>query len=127
MSEEKAGDKGLPLEMFAAWQKMMAEGMDNFLRNPLLLATMGKGLEGSSVFKEQIDRSLQAYLQALNLPSTRDVQGVLEGLRSLQGEVEALKTKVDQLLTMPRARKATQPTKRQGTPRRRSDRGTGSN
>jgi hypothetical protein len=126
MSEEKAGEKIPQLEMFAVWQKMMSEGMEGFLRNPLLLTTMGRGLESSPVIKEHIDKSLQTYLQALNLPSTRDIQGVLEGLRNLQGEVEALKAKVDQLLEMPSRRKAAGPATRRGARRRSSGGRTGS-
>lgn len=126
MSEGKAGEKSPQLEMFAVWQKMMSESMETLLRSPLFLATMGKGLENSLVFKEQIDKSLQAYLQALNLPSTKDVQRVLEGLRRLQAEVEALRAKVDQLLETPAARKGSRPAKRQEPRRRRSGRRTGS-
>jgi hypothetical protein len=127
MSDEKTGEKEPQLEMFAVWQKMMSGGMENFLRNPLLLATMGKGLEDSAAFKEQIDKSLQAYLQALNLPSTRDVQGVLEGLRTLQGEVEALKAQIDQLLRTPGSRKGSGAARRQTARRRRGDGRAGSN
>ncbi len=126
MGEEKIGDKSPHLELFAAWQKMMSEGMETFLRSPLLFATIGKGLEGSQVFREQIDKSLQAYLQALNLPSTRDIQGVLEGLRNLRVELEALKARVDQLATTTQTGKGSSPVKRQGPKRRTSDTRTGS-
>lgn len=126
MSEEKVGEKNPQLEMFAVWQKMMSGGMDSFLRNPLLLATMGKGLENSAVFKEQIDKSLQTYLQALNFPSTRDIEGVLEGLRTLQSDVEALKAKVDQLLRAPARRRGSRPATPQAAGRRRGGRRTGS-
>ena len=82
---------------------------------------MGKGLENSLLVKEQVDKSLQAYLQALNLPSTKDIQRVLEGLRSLQAEVEALRAKVDQLLEASGGRKGSRPAKRQEPRRRRGD------
>jgi len=121
MSEGKAGQQSPQLEMFAVWQKMMSESMETLLRSPLFLAAMGKGLENSLLVKEQVDKSLQAYLQALNLPSTKDVQRVLEGLRSLQAEVEALRAKVDQLLEASGGRKGSRPAKRQEPRRRRGD------
>lgn len=71
MSEGKAGQQSPQLEMCAVWQKMMSESMETLLRSPLFLAAMGKGLENSLLVKEQVDKSLQTYLQALNLPSTK--------------------------------------------------------
>ncbi|MFQ5846479.1 MAG: hypothetical protein ACE5IQ_02270 [Candidatus Methylomirabilales bacterium] len=120
MSEERAGEKDVYREMLAAWQKMMSEGMDTFLRSPLMLATMGKGLESSLNLKEHIDQALHTYLQALHLPSTRDVERVLEALQRLQGEVETLTGKVDQLLRT-EGRRESRPATRQAARRRRGD------
>jgi len=101
MAEEKQQAKNPYLEMFEVWEKMMSERMDILLRNPVFLTSMGKALENSLTFKEHVDKALQAYLQALNLPSTKDVERILDGLGSLRRDMEELRAKVEQLLRKP--------------------------
>jgi hypothetical protein len=105
MANEKqhVGAKGgnIYVETYSAWEKMVSEHMDNLFRSPVFLASMGKVLENSLTMKEQLDKGVQAYLQAMGLPSTKDIGRVLEALADLRGDVEDLRAKVDQLMKKP--------------------------
>lgn len=96
MAEEKI--KNPFMEMYNAWEKMMAESLDAVLRNPTFVAGMARVFESSLVFKEQIDKSIQATLHAMNLPSTKDIADISDALGSLRTEVDELKRKMDLLL-----------------------------
>ena len=85
------------MEMFAAWEKMMSENMDNLLRNPAFLASMGKALEHSLTFKEHIDKAIYTALRTMHLPSTQETNRILEEITSLRGEVAGLRAQVERL------------------------------
>lgn len=95
MSERQA--KNPFVEAYAAWEKMMADSLDTMLRSPAFVANMAKAFENFMASKEQIDRSVQATLRAMNLPSTKDMADVAEALGSLRRTVDELKGKVDLL------------------------------
>ena len=95
---EAEKEKNLYLEMFAAWEKMMSENMDTLLRNPAVLASMGKVLEQSLTFKEHLDKAIHAALGAMHLPSTRETDRILEELTALRGEVAEIRTQVERLM-----------------------------
>lgn len=96
MAEEKL--KNPFMEMYSIWEKMMTESLDAMLRNPTFVTSMAKVFESSLVFKEQIDKSIQATLHAMNLPSTKDIADIYDALGSLRIEVDELKRKMDLLL-----------------------------
>ena len=96
MAEEKM--KNPFMEMYNAWEKMMTESLDAMLRNPAFVASMARVFESSLVFKEQIDKSIQAALHAMNLPSTKDIADILDVLGALRAEMDELKRKIDLLL-----------------------------
>lgn len=101
--KEQAGVKGgnLYIEAFSAWEKLASQNMDALFRNPAFLTSMGKALENSLTMKKELDKGVQAYLEAMSLPSTKDVGGILDALAGLQRDVEDLKAKVDRLLREP--------------------------
>ena len=86
------------VEMFAQWEKAMAENFDALLRNPAFIASMGKVLESSLDFKKQIDESIQSYLHAMNLASTKDIDKVWKEIALLKLQVDELKGKLGVLL-----------------------------
>lgn len=96
MSEET---KNAFMEMYGAWEKMMAESFDTMLRSPAIITNIAKLFEHVMVSREQFDRSIQSALHAMNLPSGKDVATIYDALGSLKREVDALKGKVDLLLT----------------------------
>lgn len=95
---EAEKEKNLYLEMFAAWEKMMSENMDTLLRNPAVLASMGKVLEQSLTFKGHLDKAIHVALGAMHLPSTRETDRILEELTALRGEVAEIRTQVERLM-----------------------------
>ncbi len=95
MSEQQA--KNPFIEMYAAWEKMMADSLDAMLRNPAFVAAMGKVFENLMTSKEQIDRSVQGALRAMNLPSTKDMAEIFDALGALRLTVDELRGKIDQL------------------------------
>lgn len=95
MSEET---KNPFLEMYGAWEKLMAESFDAMLRSPAFTSNIAKLFEHVMVSREQIDRSIQSALHAMNLPSGKDVTNIFDALGALKREVDALKGKVDLLL-----------------------------
>lgn len=99
MAEEKI--KNPFMEMYGAWEKMMAESFDSMMRDPAFVANMAKAFENTLISKEQIDRSVQDTLQAMSLPSTRDIAHILDAVGSLRVAVDELKVKVDSLLQKP--------------------------
>jgi hypothetical protein len=86
------------IEMYGAWEKMMADSLETMLRSPAFVVSMAKIFENFMASKEQIDRTAQATLRAMNLPSTKDVADVADALGSLRRTVEELRGKVDLLL-----------------------------
>lgn len=95
MSERQA--KNPFVEAYAAWEKMMADSLDTMLRSPAFVANMAKVVENFMTSKEQIDRSVQAALRVMNLPSTKDMADIAEALGSLRRAVDEVKAKVDLL------------------------------
>ena len=95
MGEERV--KNPFIEMYAAWEKMMADSLDAMLRSPAFVASMAKVLENFMMSKEQIDRSVQATLRAMNVPSTKDIAEILDALGSLRLAVDELNGKVNLL------------------------------
>lgn len=96
MGEERV--KNPFIEMYSAWEKMMADSLDTMFRNPAFVASMAKALENFMASKEQIDRGAQATLRAMNLPSTKDMADIAQALGSLRRTVDELKGKVELLL-----------------------------
>lgn len=86
------------MEMYATWEKVMAESLDIMVRSPAFIASMAKLFENLMVSSEQIDRTVQSTLHAMNLPSGKDVRDIFEALGSLRLAVDELKGQVDLLL-----------------------------
>lgn len=89
MSEEKK----IPLpmeELFRFWQMWVMMGMDMLMRAPAFFAALGKGMEKPGLGREEIERVIQAALQAWRLPSPDDPQKMTGEMAALRGQVEAV-------------------------------------
>ena len=79
-------------EMVTLWQKMVSEGFEMMLKAPAFTAGLGKAFEGSTAVQEQMQRSLQASLKAMQLPTAEDLRRVAEGVSAMQAQLEAVKS-----------------------------------
>ena len=90
MAEEK---QQMPFaEMMTLWQKMVWEGFEMMLKAPAFAAGVGKAFEGSTALQEQIHKSIQASLKAMQLPTVEDFRRITEGLNAMQAQLEAMKS-----------------------------------
>lgn len=94
---EKQQGKNPYMEMYAAWEKIMAENLDTLLRNPAFLTSMGQVMERSLTLKEHMDRAMGTTLRAMHLPSTRETDQILADITALREEVTELRTQVERL------------------------------
>ena len=62
------------------------------LKAPAFTAGLGKAFEGSTAMQEQIQRSIQASLKAMQLPTAEDLRRVAEGVSAMQAQLEAMKS-----------------------------------
>ncbi len=79
-------------EMVTLWQKMVWEGFEMMLKAPAFAAGVGKAFEGSTAIQEQIHKSIQATLKAMQFPTVEDLRGVTEGLAAMQAQLEAMRS-----------------------------------
>ena len=90
MAEEK---QQMPFgDMLTLWQKMVWEGFEMMLKAPAFSAGIGKAFESSTPIQEQIQKSIQAGLKAMQLPTIEDFHRVNEGLSAMQAQLEAMKS-----------------------------------
>lgn len=59
---------------------------------------LGRTLERANLARKTVDRNLEAVLSALNLPTRRDYQRLVEEIHALQGSIVNLNMKIDRLL-----------------------------
>ena len=78
-------------EMMALWQKMMWEGFEMMMKTSAFGATLGKAFEGPTAVQEQIQKSMQAGLKAMNVPTTEDLRRITDGVAAMQAQLEAMK------------------------------------
>lgn len=62
------------------------------LKAPAFAAGVGKAFEGSTAIQEQIHKSIQAGLKAMQLPIVEDLRRITEGLSVMQAQLEAMKS-----------------------------------
>lgn len=82
------------MEMFfKQWEKMFTTFTEQLLKNQQFLTHMGKMIESSSLFKLAVDKAVVKGLEAMQLPTRKDVEEVLAVLRKL--EISAEKGRID--------------------------------
>ncbi len=79
-------------DMVTLWQKMVWEGFEMMLKAPAFAAGVGKAFEGSTAIQEQIQKSIQAGLKAMHLPTVEDLRRITEGLSVMQAQLEVMKS-----------------------------------
>lgn len=78
-------------EMMALWQKMMWEGFEMMLKGPAFATGLGKAFENLPAFHEQLQKTIQASLRAMNLPTTEDLHRIAEGIAGMRVQIEAMR------------------------------------
>lgn len=79
-------------DMVALWQKMIWEGFETMLKAPTFAAGVGKAVESSATLQDQIQKSIQASLKAMQLPSADDLRRIAEGFSTMQAQLDAMKS-----------------------------------
>ncbi len=90
--------------LYKQWEKMFSGFMDYLVRNETFLASMGKMMEGSSIFKMVVDKSFERALESMRMPTRKDLEETLYAVRKLESSVldtqehiEALSDKLDKM------------------------------
>lgn len=71
-------------------QRWLAERMDKFVRSDAFLSQVGKAMEGSLVFKAQMDRWMEQSLRAMRLPTTGDLDLIFQRLDDLERRLDRI-------------------------------------
>lgn len=79
-----------PAEAMKAWEKWLAGRFDELARNESFLGQMGKAMEGSMLFRAQMNRMTEQTLHNMRLPTLGDVEG-------LHGRLDELERMIDRL------------------------------
>lgn len=93
--------------LYKQWEKMFSNFMDYLVRNETFLASMGKMMEGSSMFKMVVDKSFERGLESMRMPTRKDLEETLYAVRKLesavldtQEQIEALGDKLDKMASL---------------------------
>jgi len=78
-------DKTMLDQTMAMWERMSATYMDTMTK------AVEKTMEQSTAFRKQVDKAVATALGA-------QLEATLAGLKALQGQIEQLSVKVDELL-----------------------------
>lgn len=85
-------------DSFNIWEKHTARYWDHVLRNPLFLDLLGKNLELSLTFQNNLQKTLEQSWRAWGIPTRQDQLRTLHTLNELDTQVRQLSRRVDQLL-----------------------------
>ena len=86
------------------WERLFTQFTEQMVRNQAFLNQLGNTLEGSSMFKMVVDRSIQKALESIQLPTRKDLeqmtlvlQGVDAALSNNSGQGAELVRKIETL------------------------------
>lgn len=79
---------------FEQSQRWLAERLDKFVRSDAFLSQVGRAMEGSLVFKAQMDRWIEQSLRAMRLPTTGDLDLVFQRLDDLERRLASVEAKL---------------------------------
>lgn len=83
--------------LYKQWEKMFSGFMDYLVRNETFLASMGKMMEGSSIFKMVVDKSFERALESMRMPTRKDLEETLYAVRKLESSVLDTQERIDAL------------------------------
>lgn len=86
-------------------QKWWSERIDRFVRSDGFLSQVGRAMEGSLVFKAQMDRWIEQSLRAMRLPTTGDIDLVFQRLDALERRLDAIEQNTSAPAPAPREKK----------------------
>lgn len=89
-----------------SWETWFGGQLDRFVRSEQFLGQMGKALEGSMLFKAQMDRLLEQSLRSMRMPALSDLEAVHQRLDEMERRLEAMAERLDAVAPPPVARKA---------------------
>ncbi len=84
-------------KMFATGEERVGKIATQLLGNEKFMAAMQKMISRAMDAKGTLERSAQAALNAMNIPSSADVQRLSDKIDELERVFEALSTKIDEL------------------------------
>lgn len=79
-----------PTEAVKQWEKWLAGQFDALARNDRFLDQMGKAMEGSMLFRGQLNRMFEQYLHSARMPSLGDIEGVHKRLDEMERQLDRL-------------------------------------
>ena len=85
-------------KLYEAGEESMARFTREALSRPAVSGFMKQALRNASSTKGKIDKSMDALLALLNLPSKEDYNRLLAKVETLQGSLVNLNMKIDRLL-----------------------------
>ncbi|HET7852961.1 MAG TPA: hypothetical protein VFM04_00680 [Candidatus Methylomirabilis sp.] len=92
MAEEKAQSPFSDMTAFwANWEKMTWESFETMMKAPAFTAGLGKAFESSTALQEQIQKNIQAGLQAMNLPTIEDLRRITVGISAMEARLDAIR------------------------------------
>lgn len=80
-----------PTEAMKTWEKWLAGRFDELARNESFLGQMGKAMEGSMLFRAQMNRMTEETLHNMRLPTLGDIEG-------LHGRLDEIERMIDRLV-----------------------------
>jgi len=85
-------------QSYEFWEQLTLQYTEGLLRNQQFLDLTGKALENSLQFRQQIDRTVEATVAGMQLPTKSDMDRALHKLNEIEGLLRDLHEKVDRLL-----------------------------
>lgn len=112
MSDKTQGQTDFdPLAMWKEWQtaslNAWAKTMSETVAGEDFAQSMGQSLtdylETTTPIREQVEKTIEQYLQQMNMPSRQEVVSIAERLTHLEMRVDDLDAKVDDVLDILKA------------------------
>lgn len=84
-----------PAELVKQWEKWLAGQFDTLARNDRFLDQMGKAMEGSMLFRGQLNKMFEQYLHSARIPSLGDIEGIHKRLDEMERQIDRLGETLD--------------------------------
>jgi hypothetical protein len=88
------------------WETWINGQLDRFVRSDQFLGQMGKALEGSMLFKAQMDRMFEQSLRSMRMPALSDFEAVHKRLDEMERRLDTVIDRLDAQAPRPAAKKA---------------------
>lgn len=84
-----------PTDAMKTWEKWLGERFEQLARNESFLGQMGKAMEGSMLFRAQMNRMTEQSLHSLRMPTLGDVEGMHGRLDELERMIDRLGARLE--------------------------------